>query len=360
VPGRASASHLQGELGTSHAYEIGGEYRKGPEYRQGFLGVDWVYDEPTGTYRVGALVAGDSAEERATSPLGGPGINVRPGDRVLAVNGQPVRPDRSPQQLLVNTAGQEVLLAVADADGANVRTVAVKTLESEQPARYLDWVERQRRTVHEATGDRVGYVHIPDMGPEGFAEFHRTYLAEHDHEALIVDVRWNGGGHVSGLLLEKLARRRTGYGFPRYGAPEPYPVASPRGPLVMITNEQAGSDGDIVSHNFKLVGLGPLIGKRTWGGVIGIEPKKHPLVDNTMTTQPEFSFCFDDVGWNMENYGTDPDIEVEITPQDYAAGRDPQLERAIAEALHLLAEHPPHTPQPPPRPRLTPRPLGRR
>ena len=124
----------------------------------------------------------------------------------------------------------------------------------------------------------------------------------------------------------------------------------------MLTNEQAGSDGDIVSHTFKLMGLGPLIGKRTWGGVIGINPR-HRLVDNTITTQPEYSFCFDDVGWQVENHGTDPDIEVEITPQDYAAGRDPQLERAIAEALRLLVAHPPHTPQPPPRPRLTPRPL---
>jgi tricorn protease len=340
---------MQGELGTSHAYEIGGEYRKGPEYRQGFLGVDWVYDAPTGTYRVGAIVEGDPAEERSTSPLSGPGLNVRPGDRVLAVNGQPVWPDRGPQQLLVNTAGQEVLLTVADADGSGERTIAVKTLENEQPARYLDWVERQRRAVHEASGDRVGYVHIPDMGPNGFAEFHRTYLTEYDHEALIVDVRWNGGGHVSALLLEKLARKRRGYDFSRHGAPAPYPEESPRGPMVMITDEHAGSDGDIVSHNFKLMGLGPLIGKRTWGGVIGIAPR-HLLVDNTVTTQPEFSFCFDDVGWDVENYGTDPDIEVEITPQDYAAGRDPQLARAIAEALGLLAAHPPHTPQPPPRP----------
>ena len=347
---------MQGELGTSHAYELGGEYRQSPQYRQGFLGVDWSYDAPSGTYRIASIVEGDPCEEGEGSPLAGPGLNVRPGDRVLAVNGQPVRPERGPLQLLVNTAGQEVLLTLAGADGGNVRTAAVKTLDNERPLRYRAWVEHNRNVVHEASEGRVGYVHIPDMGPDGFAEFHRSYLTEYDHEALLVDVRWNGGGHVSALLLEKLARRRSGYVLARYHTFAPYPEESPRGPMVMLTNEQAGSDGDIVSHNFKLMGLGPLLGKRTWGGVIGINPS-HPLVDNTVTTQPEFSFFFDDVGWGVENYGTDPDIEVEMTPQDEAAGRDPQLNRAIAEALRLIAERPPHAPQPPPRPRLTLPPL---
>jgi len=197
------------------------------------------------------------------------------------------------------------------------------------------------------------------MEPEGFAEFHRSFLVEHDREALIVDVRCNGGGSVSGLLLEKLARRRTGYDFSRRGQPQAYPADSPRGPLVAITDELAGSDGDIFSHNFKLLGLGPLIGKRTWGGVIGIWPR-HRLVDGTVTTQPEYSFWFTDVGWNVENYGTDPTIEVDIAPHDYAAGRDPQLERAIAEALAILEREPvpPPTPEPPPsraQPPLPPR-----
>ncbi len=347
---------LQGELGTSHAYEMGGAYRESPRYAQGFLGVDWGYDEATATYRVGAIVEGDPSDEKTASPLRAPGVNVRAGDRLLAVNGQAARPDRGPQQLLVNTAGQDVALTVADADGGATRTVTVKALRTERPARYRDWVAARQRRVHDETDGKVGYIHIPDMGSDGFAEFHRTYLNEYDHDALIVDVRWNGGGYVSGLLLEKLARRRLGYDLPRWGAPEPYIYESPRGPMVMLTNELAGSDGDIVSHSFKLLGLGPLIGKRTWGGVIGINPQ-HALVDNTLTTQPEYSFYFDDVGWRVENYGTDPDIEVEITPQDHAAGRDPQLARAIAEALRLIVERPPHAPAPPPRPRLAPAPL---
>jgi tricorn protease len=191
------------------------------------------------------------------------------------------------------------------------------------------------------------------MGPEGFAEFHRAFLVEYDRDALVVDVRANRGGNVSGLLLEKLARRRVGYSFPRWGSPRPYPYESPAGPLVAVTDELSGSDGDIFSHTFKLLRLGPLVGKRTWGGVIGIRPR-HQLADGTVTTQPEFSFFFDDVGWRVENYGTDPDVEVDNAPQDYVSGADPQLERAVAMALDLAQQNPPHRPRPLDRPRLAP------
>ena len=158
------------------------------------------------------------------------------------------------------------------------------------------------------------------------------FLAEVVHHGLIVDVRYNGGGHVSQLLLEKLARRRIGYDVQRWGRPEAYPAYAVLGPMVAITNECAGSDGDIFSHAFKLMKLGPLVGKRTWGGVIGISPRD-PLIDGGITTQPEYSFWFEDVGWGVENYGTDPDIEVEITPEDWVAGRDPQLERAVSRGV---------------------------
>ncbi|GAA3315993.1 S41 family peptidase [Nonomuraea dietziae] len=178
-------------------------------------------------------------------------------------------------------------------------------------------------------------MHIPDMGSAGFGEFHRAYLTEYDRQALIVDVRFNGGGNISALLLDKLARRRLGYDHPRRGEPEPYPPESPRGPLVAITNEWAGSDGDIFSHTFKLLGLGPLIGKRTWGGVIGIWPR-HRLADGTLTTQPEYSFTFIEGDREVENYGTDPDLEVDITPQDYVRGVDTQLETAIDLALKRI------------------------
>jgi tricorn protease len=353
VGSRAELSDLmwemQGELGSSHAYEAGGEYRERPQYRQGFLGVDWRFEPSSGRYQIARIVRGDPWDAEARSPLLAPGTNVAGGDAVLAIDGQRVTPERGPQQLLVNQAGQEVQLLIAPADGSAQRTVTVRAIADEFPARYRDWVEAKRRAVREATGGRVGYLHVPDMMYRGFAEFHRSFLAEYDRDGLIVDVRWNSGGMVSGLLLEKLARRRIGYDFQRWGSPTPYFAESPRGPLVAVTDENAGSDGDIFSHVFKLLGLGPLIGKRTWGGVVGIDPYI-PLADGTETTQPEFAFWFQDVGWGVENYGTDPTIEVDYPPQDYARGVDPQLDRAIAEALRLLAERDVATPTPGPRP----------
>ncbi|HEU5368093.1 MAG TPA: PDZ domain-containing protein, partial [Ktedonobacterales bacterium] len=340
---------MQGELGSSHAYEFGGEYRPHPEYRQGFLGVDWRFDADEGVYRIAYLVRGDPWDAKNTSPLLAPGVNANVGDAVLAINGQRLAPERGPQQLLVNQAETEVQVLLQPA-GGEPRSVTVRALADENGARYRDWLEANRRLVHEQTQGRVGYVHIPDMWADGFAEFHRYYLTEYDHQALIVDVRWNGGGAVSGLILEKLARPRLGYDFQRWAPPNPYIYHSPRGKLVAITDENAGSDGDIFSHSFKMMGLGPLIGKRTWGGVIGISPYL-PLVDGTITTQPEFSFWFNDVGWGVENYGTDPTIDVDYTPQDYARGFDAQLARGVAEALRLVEEYPAATPTPdkPPR-----------
>ena len=341
---------LQGELNTSHAYEMGGEYRQRPHYQQGFLGVDWSYNAENNRYRIDRIIEGDPSDSNATSPLTSPGLNIHVGDAVLAINGQRVGPERSSQELLVNQAGNEVQLTIEDATTKETRAVTVKALKDEQPARYREWVESNRRTVHEKSDGRVGYIHIPNMMGEGFAEFHRGFLTDYDYPALLVDVRFNGGGHVSGLLLEKLARRRIGYSFPRWGQPGPYPYESPRGPMVALTNEHAGSDGDIFSHSFKLMGLGPLIGKRTWGGVIGISPR-HTLVDGTRTSQPEYAFWFKDVGWNVENYGTDPDIEVDVAPQDYMHNVDPQLDRAIAEALRLIEERPALEAKPEERPR---------
>jgi tricorn protease len=214
--------------------------------------------------------------------------------------------------------------------------------------RYRAWVEANRAFVHARTKGRVGYVHVPDMGPWGFAEFHRGYLSELDREGLIVDVRYNRGGHVSALLLEKLARKRVGYDVSRWAPPFPYPEESVAGPIVALTNQFAGSDGDIFSHCFKLYGLGPLVGMRTWGGVVGINPRHH-LVDGTMTTQPEYSFWFTDAGWGVENYGTDPTHEVDVAPQDTARNVDPQMDtglRLIEEALAKAPSRPTFHPLP--------------
>jgi tricorn protease len=319
---------MQGELGTSHAYEYGGDVRIPPQYSQGFLGADFSWDEREGGYKIERIYRGDSWNREHDSPLAEPGLGIREGDVLIAIAGKRLTTDFTPEEALVNTAEREVTLAI-EGKKNNERRLLVKTLADERGLRYRAWVEANRALVHEQTGGKVGYVHIPDMGPWGFSEFHRGYLTEFDRQGLIVDVRYNRGGHVSPLLLEKLARKRVGYDVSRYGPPQPYPPESVGGAIVAITNQFAGSDGDIFSHCFKLYDLGPLVGKRTWGGVIGINPY-HRLVDGTITTQPEFSFWFTDVGWNVENYGTDPDYDVDIAPHDYRDGNDPQMTQALA------------------------------
>lgn len=342
---------MQGELGTSHAYEMGGDYRREPDYTAGSLAADFAWDSTAGAWRIEHIVRGDLWDPKSSSPLIGPGLDIRAGDYLLSINGRRLHRELPPAAALVNQAGEMVRLVVEPGPaqgeipaGRSRRTVSVRTLTSETQARYREWVEQNRQRVHQASGGRVGYVHVPDMGPSGYAEFHRGFLAEVDRAGLIVDVRYNGGGHVSSLILEKLARRRIGYDASRWGqVPEPYPPESVQGAIVALTNEHAGSDGDIFSYGFKMLKLGPLLGTRTWGGVVGINPR-HSLVDGTITTQPEFSFWFSDVGWGMENHGVDPDIEIDNLPQDWAAGCDVQLERAITEALARLGSNPPPMP----------------
>lgn len=343
---------MQGELGTSHAYESGGDYRPSPAYRLGFLAAEFSYEPAHDAYRITHIVKGDVWDNAAASPLKRPGVNVSEGMLLLAVNGVRLNAATPPYQPLVNQAGEEVALLVADKNGKNQRTVQVKTLPNEHGLRYRDWVEKNRSYVHEKSGGKIGYVHVPNMGAEGYAEFHRYFLTELDYEGLVVDVRFNGGGHVSQLLLEKLARKRVGYDLTRWMGDTSYPSEAVFGHIVALTNESAGSDGDIFSHVFKIMKLGKLIGRRTWGGVIGIWPR-NMLADGSMTTQPEFSFWFTDVAWDVENYGTDPDIEVDITPQQYAQQIDPQLDRAIAEIQADIAANPPKKPAFKNRPKLT-------
>lgn len=344
---------MQGELGTSHAYEYGGDYRPAPQYDLGVLGAHYEWEPDVGGYRITRILQGDPGEPGKDSPLNRVGLDIRVGDVILAIGGQQLTETITPDQALVYQAGLEVQLTFAGRDGGPVKRVAVKSLAAERAIRYREWVDTNRKRVHEASQGRIGYLHIPDMGAAGYAEFHRGFLVETHRDGLIVDVRYNGGGHVSQLLLEKLNRRRLGYDVERWGAIKPYPDESVEGPMVAITNEHAGSDGDVFSHCFKLLGLGPLVGKRTWGGVVGVWPR-HALVDGTLTTQPEFAFWFEDVGWSIENRGTQPDVEVDIRPQDYAANADPQLDRAISMALEQLAAKPPKRPDFSQRPNLAP------
>jgi tricorn protease len=340
---------LQGELRTSHAYELGGDHRRPAERGQGFLGVDWdgvepVLDAGAARFRVARILRGDPWNPDATSPCNRPGADVRPGDVVAAVNGRAVGP-AGPGELLVGQAGREVELTLLR-PGSAPRRVTVRAAASDARARYRDWVDQGTDYVHAASAGRVGYVHVPDMFSTGYADFVRAFLAELDREALLVDVRFNGGGHVSPLLLDRLTRRRAGAEHGRWSGAAPYPLEAPTGPMALLVNEQTGSDGEIFSHRFRTLGLGPLIGARTWGGTIATWPR-HRLVDGTVTTQPEFRYRLRGEGDGLENRGVEPDVTVDDPPRwpvrygqaentGATAVRDPQLAEAVRRLLGAL------------------------
>jgi tricorn protease len=353
---------LHGELGTSHAYVSGGG---GGDWsgRPGLLGAD--LEGTDDGWRVVRVLPPETSAPAARSPLAGPGVDVRAGDVILEVAGRPVDPQWGPAPLLAGTANRLVELTVRtgpDREGAGeVRRVVVKPLASESELRYQDWVAGRRAFVADRSEGRLGYLHVPDMMPPGWAQLHRDLSRETARDGLILDVRGNSGGHTSQLVVEKLARRVIGWDVPRHRQAFTYPDDAPRGPVVALADEHSGSDGDIVTAAIKRLGIGPVVGTRTWGGVIGID-SRYGLVDGTRVTQPRYASWFDDTGWDVENRGVDPDVEVVITPMDRVAGRDPQLERAVDLALATLAKRPAARPPDPAtrpsrrRPELPPRP----
>jgi tricorn protease len=274
---------------------------------------------------------------------------VRPGDVLVAVDGQPVDPVHGPAPLLADAADKPVELTVRS--GTAVRRVAVVPLHSERRLRYQDWVAGRRRHVRELGNGRLGYLHVPDMMGTGWAHFSRDLRAEMHYEGLIIDVRANSGGEISQLVLEKLMQRVIGWDVIRWHQPQSYPVDARRGPLVALANQNSASDGDAITAAIRLLGLGPVVGTRTWGGVIGFDGERE-LVDGTRITIPQLAFSLDQLGWGVENYGVDPDIEVDITPADWAQGRDPQLVTAVRLALEALDKQPATSP---PDPRTGPR-----
>jgi tricorn protease len=372
------------ELGTSHSYifHAGQDFSSsdpGPA-ALGLLGAD-ISRDGSGHWVVDRVLPGESSDPRARSPLAAPGVVVRPGDELVAVDGRPLDPVHGPRPLLAGTVAKPVELTVLsrgddppqtppDHGGAArppvppgppfggtssaepptplLRRVVVVPLRDERRLRYQDWVAGRRQLVRELGGGRLGYLHIPNMVGEGWADFHRDLRTEMRFDALVMDVRGNGGGHISQLVVEKLARHVIGWDTARGMRPVPYPEDGRRGPFVTVADEFAGSDGDIVTAAIKLLGLGPVVGTRTWGGVIGIESiPGYELVDGTHMTVPKFAFWFEQYGWGVENYGVDPDVEVLITPDDWGAGRDPQLETAVHLALEALEKQPSSVPPDP-------------
>ncbi|HEX3650730.1 MAG TPA: PDZ domain-containing protein, partial [Pseudonocardiaceae bacterium] len=310
---------VQGELGTSHAY-VTPTPPDDPNHRSvGKLGADLARDTD-GRWRITRVLPGESSDPRARSPLRALGARIHEGDVILAVDSRPVSADLGPAALLAGTAGKPVELTVAPAQGGAPRRVVVTPLEDETPLRYQDWVAGRREHVHAISAGRIGYLHVPDMIANGWAQLHRDLRLEVRREGLIVDVRQNRGGHLSQLVVERLARTVTGWSVARDGyRVTTYPHDAPRGPVVTVANEFAGSDGDIVNAVIKARGVGPVVGTRTWGGTIGID-MRYRLADGTMVTQPRYATWLSGPGWGVENYGVDPDVEVVMAPQDFVGG----------------------------------------
>ncbi|MFD4573493.1 S41 family peptidase [Streptomyces sp. NPDC058417] len=332
---------LLGELGTSHAYVTAARRNEGPPHyqrRQGLLGANLVCRD--GRWTVKRILPGDSSDSKARSPLAGTGI--REGAVLTHVDGRPVDPVTGPYPLLAAAGGTTVELTFTPAEDADSggagrsRRVAVVPLVDERPLRYQDWVAKRREVVRELSGGRCGYLHIPDMGGSGWAQFNRDLRMEVSRPALIVDVRGNAGGHISELVVEKLTRTILGWDVTRDAQPVSYASNAPRGPVVALADEATSSDGDMIAAAFKLLKLGPVVGQRTWGGVVGMTGR-HRLGDGTVITVPMNAAWFDAYGWSVENHGVDPDLEVLRTPLDWAEGRHAQLDDAVALALELLS-----------------------
>ena len=343
-------SEVAAELGSGHAYVGGGDVPKVEKLPVGMLGADLALDAKAGRWKVARILPGQNWNENRRSPLTEPGVNVKEGDYLLAIDGRDLTAKDEPYRLLAGnfpaaspsgpTPRTITLLVNAQPVAAGAREVVVRPIGSEEELRYVDWVETNRKKVEAATNGRVGYVHIPNMGGDGLQEFIRQFYPQLRKEALVVDVRANGGGFVSEMILERLARTVKGMGNMRNARPGPYPTAAFNGPMVALISPYSASDGDIFPFYFREYGLGPLIGERTWGGVVGIRGLGGGMVDGGYTFVPEFGTYDLKSRWIMENEGVSPDIEVDNFPADELAGKDAQLDRAIAEVLKRLEAHP--------------------
>ncbi len=339
------------ELTVQHAYIEGGDLGLPKRPFIALPGARFALDPTSGRYRIDRIFTGENEEELYRSPLTEVGIDVHVGDYVLAINGRELRAGTDPYELLQAPANQPAEWRVAATpDGARARTIRYEPLASERNLLYLAWITANRERVRRMSHGRLAYLHLPDMEDAGLREFVKWWYPQLREEGLIVDVRGNGGGNVSPMLIERLSRRLVGLDFARnYAVPLTYPGAVQPGPKVALINEDTGSDGDLFAHAFREWQLGPLIGKRTWGGVVGIVDRG-PLLDGGTTYVPEFGGADAAGHWMIEGHGVDPDIVVEQDPLEVMAGRDPQLERGIEELMRRLPAVPTGLPARPPPP----------
>jgi tricorn protease len=332
-------SEMIAELTVQHAYIDGGDFQIPPRPRYGLAGARFELDQQSGRYRISKIFGGENEEEIYRSPLTEVGVNANVGDYVLAIDGVELTPTDDPYRLLRNKADNPVQLTLNSTPSMQgARTVSYRPITDEGNLIYLDWITRNRESVTKATNGRVGYIHIPDMGVNGIREFIKWFYPQLRKEGLIVDVRANGGGNVSRMLIERLRRKLLGLNYSRTNdEASTYPDGVFLGPMVAILDENSASDGDIFPYMFRQAGLGPLIGKRSWGGVVGIT-NHGMLIDGGTVNVPEFGLTDTNGEWVIEGHGVDPDIEVDNDPASVIKGRDPQLERAIVEIMNKLKQ----------------------
>jgi tricorn protease len=336
---------LIAELNSSHTYRGGGDLEKPIKRSVGLLGADYTLQN--GAYRIKRIYDGAPWDAEVRSPLLEPGLKVKEGDYLLAVDGAKVDTSKDPWAAFDGLAGKDVMLTVNDKptmEGS--RQVLVKTLDSEERLRNLAWINANRLKVDKATGGRIGYIYVPDTSLGGQKELYRQFMGQLAKEGLVVDERFNSGGQIPDRFIELLNRPITNYWAVRDGMDWQWPPASVPGPRVMLINGWSGSGGDCFPLYFKMAGLGPLIGRRTWGGLIGISGVPD-LIDGGTVTVPTFGIYSTDGKWIVEGHGVDPDIEVTDDPAKMWDGGDPQLDRAIQEVTRLLKEKPPAVPKKP-------------
>jgi len=335
------------ELNASHTYVGGGDIESPPRLNVGLLGCDFELDKDQSAYRIGRIYDGARWDAEQRSPLRAPGVDVKEGDYLLAVNGRPLDTSKDPWAAFQGLAGQTVTLTIGTTPDVNdANDVLVEPMGSEFRLRNLAWIEANREKVEAATQGRVGYIYVPDTGQNGQNELVRQFNGQWTKDALIIDERFNGGGQIPDRFIELLNRPIYNYWARRDNRDWQTPFLSHAGPKVMLINGWSGSGGDAFPYYFRMAGLGPLVGTRTWGGLIGMSGNPRPI-DGGSVSAPTFGIYDTDGQWTVEGYGVDPDYEVENVPDRMVAGGDPQLETAIAVAMKQLDKQPPRRPQKP-------------
>jgi tricorn protease len=340
---------MLGEIGNSHTYVGGGDDGDtGPPAHSALLGVDWALDGVSNRYRLATIYPGDNTRGDYRSPLAQPGINVKAGDYVLAINGTELRAPTDPDALLqLADADTTVDLTIADSPGGVPRHIVVTPVAKELSLREAAWIAHNRAVVDKLSGGRIGYVYMSDMEQLGLQQFVRQFYAQLDKQALIMDDRWNGGGFIAPFALERLRRMLVTLDTNRESGISTEPLEVLNGPKVALLNHWSASDGDIFPYLFHLYGLGKLVGTRSWGGVRGIRGNWQ-LMDGGYITIPEDAVYTLDSQWSVENHGVDPDVDVEDLPADLLAGHDAQLQTAVDLLLKQIAGKPSGLPPPPP------------